>query len=68
MITDGLMVVAQQCVRERGVAAAVAPRDLAGAIARTALSHYMFPDPDPSTARREIRAAAGLPVRKEKAG
>jgi len=67
MITDGLAVVAQQCVREGGVAAAVAPRDLAGAIARTALSHYMFANLDPSTARREIRAAAGLPVRREKA-
>jgi AcrR family transcriptional regulator len=67
MMTEGLMVVVQQCVREDGIAAAAAPCDLAGAIARTALSHYMFPDPDPSTARREIRAAAGLPVRKERA-
>jgi AcrR family transcriptional regulator len=67
MMTEGLMVVVQQCVREDGIAAAAAPRDLAGAIARTALSHYMFPDPAASTARREIRAAAGLPVRKERA-
>jgi AcrR family transcriptional regulator len=67
MMTEGLMVVVQQCAREDGIAAAVVPRDLAGAIARTALSHYMFPDPDRSTARREIRAAAGLPVREERA-
>jgi AcrR family transcriptional regulator len=39
---------------------AVLERDLAGAVARTALSHYIFPDPDPSAARRHIRAAAGL--------
>lgn len=39
-----------------------APRDLAGALARTALSHYIFPDPDRTTARRHIRAAAGLPA------
>jgi AcrR family transcriptional regulator len=63
MITDGLMVVLQQCARERGVDTALAPRDLAGAIARTALSHYMFPDADPTAARRQIRAAAGLPDR-----
>jgi hypothetical protein len=39
----------------------VNPRDLAGAIARTAMSHYIFPDADPAAARRQIRAAAGLP-------
>ena len=33
---------------------------LAGAIARTALSHYIFPDSDPLAARRQIRAAAGF--------
>ena len=37
-------------------------RDLAGAIARTALSHYIFPDADAHTARRQIRVAAGLPA------
>ena len=52
MMTDGLMVVLQQCAREDGFETAVAPRDLAGAIARTALSHYMFPDPDRAAARR----------------
>jgi AcrR family transcriptional regulator len=61
MITDGLMVVLQQCAREGGLDATLAPRDLAGAIARTALSHYMFPDTDPAAARRQICAAAGLP-------
>jgi AcrR family transcriptional regulator len=60
MIADGLMVVLKQCAHEDGFAAAVAPRDLAGAIARTALSHYMFPDTRRGAARRQIRAAAGL--------
>jgi AcrR family transcriptional regulator len=62
MITDGLVVVLQQCAREGGFATALAAGDLAGAIARTALSHYMFPDIDRSAARRQIRAAAGLPA------
>ena len=35
-------------------------RDLAAAIARTALSHYIFPEKDVHAARRQIRAAAGL--------
>ena len=35
--------------------------DLAAAIARTAMSHYVFPDPDATAARRQMRAAAGLP-------
>ena len=35
---------------------------LEGALARTALSHYIFPDPDRTAARRHIRAAAGLPA------
>jgi AcrR family transcriptional regulator len=62
MMTDGLTRVLQQCAREDGADTAVAPRDLAGAIARTALSHYMFPDQDLAAARRQIRAAAGLPA------
>jgi len=37
-------------------------RDLAGAIARTALSHYIFPDEDARAVRRQIRVAAGLPA------
>jgi AcrR family transcriptional regulator len=41
--------------------AGVLERDLAGAVARTALSHYIFPDRDPTAVRRQLRAAAGLP-------
>lgn len=63
MMTDALTVVLGQCGREDGSEPAVTPHDLAGAIARTALSHYIFPDPDPAAARRQIRAAAGLPCR-----
>ncbi len=65
MITEALTVVLRQCAREDGFDPAVSPRDLAGAIARTALSHYIFPDPDPTAARRQIRAAAGLPCASE---
>jgi AcrR family transcriptional regulator len=61
MMIDGLLGVLQQYAREDGGSTAVAPRDLAGAIARTALSHYTFPDADRASARRQIRAAAGLP-------
>ena len=60
MITDALLVVLRQCSREGGLQSPAAPRDLAGAIARTTLSHYVFPDTDVKAARREIRAAAGL--------
>jgi AcrR family transcriptional regulator len=62
MISGSLMVVLEQCAREDGFDAAVSARVLAGAIARVALSHYMFPDADPAAARQEIRAAAGLPA------
>jgi AcrR family transcriptional regulator len=61
MITERLTAVVQQCVREGGIDAAVSARGLAGAIARVALSHYMFPDTDSTAVRRQIRAAAGLP-------
>lgn len=60
MLADGLTAVLRRCAREGVFATAVGPRDLAGAIARTALSHYIFPDIDRAAARREIRAAAGL--------
>jgi AcrR family transcriptional regulator len=60
MLAEALVVVLQRCAREDAFAAAAAPRGLAGAIARTALSHYIFPDSDRAAARREIRAAAGL--------
>ena len=39
--------------------------DLAAAIARTAMSHYVFPDPDATAARRQMRAAAGLSPSRE---
>lgn len=61
MIAEGLVGVLRRCAREGGFGAGVAAPDLAGAIARTALSHYIFPDADPTAARRQIRAAAGLP-------
>jgi AcrR family transcriptional regulator len=60
MLAEGLVGVLQHCTREGAFATAVDPRDLAGAIARTALSHYIFPDADHAATRREIRAAAGL--------
>ena len=60
MLAGGLVAVLQRCAREGAFAIAVEARDLAGAIARTALSHYIFPDTDRGAARREIRAAAGL--------
>jgi TetR/AcrR family transcriptional regulator, repressor for uid operon len=60
MITEKLMVVLQQCVREDGLDSPLSNRDLAGAVARVALSHYIFPGADPAAGCREIRAAAGL--------
>jgi AcrR family transcriptional regulator len=62
MITKGLTAVVQQCARENGIDASVSARGLAGAIARVALSHYLFPDTDSTAMRRQIRAAAGLPA------
>jgi AcrR family transcriptional regulator len=63
MLTEVLMVVLQRCAREDAFATAMEPGDLAGAIARTALSHYIFPDTDRAAARRQIRVAAGLSSR-----
>ncbi|OBI65844.1 TetR/AcrR family transcriptional regulator [Mycobacterium sp. E796] len=60
MLADGLTAVFRRCAREGAFATTVDARDLAGAVARTALSHYIFPDTDRAAARREIRAAAGL--------
>jgi AcrR family transcriptional regulator len=54
MMTDALAEVLYQSAPDS--------RDLAAAIARTALSHYIFPDKDTQAARRQIRAAAGLPA------
>jgi AcrR family transcriptional regulator len=62
MLVDGLVVILQRCASEGGLPEAANPRALAGAIARTAFSHYIFPDEDSTAARREIRTAAGLYV------
>ena len=61
MISGRLTTVLEQCAREDGLDSAASARDLAGAIARVAMSHYMFREKDPAAARREIRATAGLP-------
>ena len=66
MISERLRVVLEQCAREDGFDAAASARDRAGAIARVALSHYMFRETDPAAARREIRATAGLPDRRSR--
>jgi AcrR family transcriptional regulator len=63
VLTEELTAVLRRCAREGAFATAVDPRDLAGAIARTALSHYIFPDTDGAAVRRQIRAAAGLSAR-----
>jgi AcrR family transcriptional regulator len=60
ILTDALVEVFDRCAREDGYRLVAAPGDQAAAIARTAFSHYIFPDSDPGTARRQIRAAAGL--------
>jgi AcrR family transcriptional regulator len=62
-LTEGLTVVLRRCAREDALPATVDPRDLAGAIARIALSHYIFPDTDRAAVRRHLRAAAGLSAR-----
>jgi AcrR family transcriptional regulator len=63
MVTDVLAAVITQCADEAHVVLPAAPRDMAAAIARIALSHYIFPDTDADAARRQIRAGAGLPAR-----
>ena len=63
MLTEALVGVFVQCAREDGYRFTVAPNDIAGAIARTAFSHYIFPDADPASAQRQLRAAAGLAKR-----
>jgi AcrR family transcriptional regulator len=63
VLTEGLTVVLRRCAREGALATGVDPRDLAGAIARTALSHYIFPDSDRAAVRRQIRAVTGLSAR-----
>jgi AcrR family transcriptional regulator len=63
LITDALTAVLAKCAKEDDVALPAAPRDMASAIARIALSHYLFPDRDSRAARRQVRAAAGLSAR-----
>ena len=60
MMTAALTEVFTLGVDENVIPGGADPADLAAAIARTALSHYIFPDPDPTAARRQMRAAAGL--------
>jgi AcrR family transcriptional regulator len=62
MVTAALAEVLEHTRDELRPPAGLAPADLAAAIARTALSHYIFPDADPAAARRQMRAAAGLPT------
>ena len=61
------MAVLQRCAREGGFDTTAGPRDLAGAIARTALSHYIFPDSrphrrTPADPGRRRSSAAPLPL------
>lgn len=60
MVVAAFIGVLDQSVYLDGLTSAVTPADLAGAMSRVALSHYIFPDPDPAAARRHLRAAAGL--------
>jgi AcrR family transcriptional regulator len=62
-VTEVLAAVLTQCADEADITFPAAPRDMAGAIARIALSHYIFPEGDAEAARRQIRAGAGLPAR-----
>jgi AcrR family transcriptional regulator len=61
-VTKVLTAVLTQCADEADVTLPAAPHDMAGAVARIALSHYIFPDVDAEAARRQIRAGAGLPA------
>jgi AcrR family transcriptional regulator len=63
MVTEVLNTVLTQCAKEDDITFHATPRDVAAAIARIALSHYIFPDKNVEAARRQIRAAAGLPAR-----
>jgi AcrR family transcriptional regulator len=60
MMTAALAEVLALAVDENVIPGGADAADLAAAIARTALSHYIFSDPDPAAARRQMRAAAGL--------
>ena len=60
MMTAALTEVLTLGLDENVIPGGADPAHLAAAIARTALSHYVFPDPDPAAARLQMRAAAGL--------
>lgn len=62
-VTEVLAAVLKQVADEADITFPADARDMAGAIARIALSHYIFPDLDAEAARRQIRAGAGLPTR-----
>jgi AcrR family transcriptional regulator len=64
MMTTALATVLGECTQDDKLRLMAPVSDVAGAVARTALSHYIFPDLDDSAALRQIRAAAGLPVRR----
>lgn len=61
-MTAVLAAVLAQCADEADITLPAEPHDMAGAVARIALSHYIFPDVDAEAARRQIRAGAGLPA------
>jgi AcrR family transcriptional regulator len=61
-VTEVLAAVLTQVADEAEITFPADPRDMAGAIARIALSHYIFQDIDAEVARRQIRAGAGLPA------
>jgi AcrR family transcriptional regulator len=61
-VTEVLATVLTQAADEADIVLPAATHDMAGAIARIALSHYIFPDVDADAARRQIRAGAGLPA------
>ena len=63
MMTEALVCVLRRCADDGALSRQLSVRDLAGAIARIVLSHYVFPDADADAARRQIRTAAGLPDR-----
>lgn len=60
MMTAALTEVLTLGLDENVIPGGADPVHLAAAIARTALSHYVFPDLDPAAARLQMRAAAGL--------
>ena len=60
MLVEGLVAVLTRCACEGRCPTRWIPATLARAIARTALSHYIFPSPTAPRLVKQIRAAAGL--------